>query len=93
MEGPFFAYTLLEPIGVVGAVVPFNYPLAMAAMKLAPALACGNTAVLKVCRRREGACCCVGSWGLFVVAPRGLGAVCEHGAPCDAEQTGLSMHA
>jgi (Z)-2-((N-methylformamido)methylene)-5-hydroxybutyrolactone dehydrogenase len=40
-------YTLREPIGVVGAIIPWNSPLQLAAMKLAPALACGNTVVLK----------------------------------------------
>lgn len=35
------------PVGVVGAIVPWNFPLAMAMWKLAPALACGNTVVLK----------------------------------------------
>ncbi|EEA26383.1 hypothetical protein EYB25_003623 [Talaromyces marneffei] len=42
-----FAYTLRQPIGVVGQIIPWNYPLAMAAWKLGPALACGNTIVLK----------------------------------------------
>src|SRR4051812_3216210 len=37
----------VEPMGVVGQIVPWNFPLLMAAWKLAPALACGNTAVLK----------------------------------------------
>ncbi|KAJ6050359.1 mitochondrial aldehyde dehydrogenase [Penicillium canescens] len=41
------AYTVREPVGVVGQIVPWNFPLAMAAMKLAPALACGNTIVIK----------------------------------------------
>ncbi|CAI4217870.1 unnamed protein product [Parascedosporium putredinis] len=41
------AYTVHEPIGVCGQIVPWNYPLAMAGWKLAPALACGNTTVLK----------------------------------------------
>jgi hypothetical protein len=41
------AYTVREPIGVVGAITPWNSPLLMAAMKLAPALACGCTVVLK----------------------------------------------
>jgi aldehyde dehydrogenase (NAD+) len=45
--GHFFAYTLHEPIGVVGAIIPWNFPLAMAAWKLAPLLATGNTCVLK----------------------------------------------
>ncbi|KAF2144339.1 uncharacterized protein K452DRAFT_317016 [Aplosporella prunicola CBS 121167] len=42
-----FAYTLREPIGVVGQIIPWNYPLSMAAWKLGPALACGNTVVIK----------------------------------------------
>jgi aldehyde dehydrogenase (NAD+) len=42
-----FAYTLRQPIGVVGQIIPWNFPLAMAAWKLGPALACGNAAVLK----------------------------------------------
>ncbi|KAM3421703.1 hypothetical protein BST61_g2086 [Cercospora zeina] len=41
------AYTLRQPIGVVGMVVPWNYPLATAGWKISPALACGNTIVLK----------------------------------------------
>ncbi|KIW12428.1 hypothetical protein PV08_09705 [Exophiala spinifera] len=42
-----FAYTLKQPIGVCGQIIPWNYPLAMAAWKLGPALACGNTIVMK----------------------------------------------
>jgi acyl-CoA reductase-like NAD-dependent aldehyde dehydrogenase len=40
-------YTLREPLGVVGAIVPWNFPISLAAWKVAPALACGNTVVLK----------------------------------------------
>jgi phenylacetaldehyde dehydrogenase len=43
----FLDYTLREPMGVVGQIIPWNFPLLMAAWKLAPALACGNTVVLK----------------------------------------------
>ncbi len=43
----FHAYTVHEPIGVVGQIVPWNFPLLMAAWKLAPALAAGCTSVLK----------------------------------------------
>ena len=43
----FHSYTLREPVGVVGQIIPWNFPLLMAAWKLAPALACGNTVVLK----------------------------------------------
>ncbi|KXJ85432.1 aldehyde dehydrogenase domain-containing protein [Microdochium bolleyi] len=42
-----FAYTVREPVGVCAQIIPWNYPLAMAAWKLGPALACGNTIVLK----------------------------------------------
>lgn len=41
------AYTLKQPIGVCGQIIPWNYPLSMAAWKLGPALACGNTVVIK----------------------------------------------
>jgi acyl-CoA reductase-like NAD-dependent aldehyde dehydrogenase len=40
-------YTLREPMGVVGLIIPWNFPFLMCAWKLAPALACGNTALLK----------------------------------------------
>jgi phenylacetaldehyde dehydrogenase len=43
----YFAYTLREPVGVVGQIIPWNFPLLMAAWKLAPALASGCTVVLK----------------------------------------------
>jgi len=43
----FFTYTLREPHGVCGQIIPWNFPLLMAAWKLAPALCCGNTCVLK----------------------------------------------
>jgi phenylacetaldehyde dehydrogenase len=43
----FHAYTLREPIGVVGQIIPWNFPLLMAAWKLGPALTTGNTVVLK----------------------------------------------
>jgi phenylacetaldehyde dehydrogenase len=46
-DAEFFAYTVREPIGVVGQIVPWNFPLYMAAWKLAPALAAGCTMVLK----------------------------------------------
>ncbi|HAT1595679.1 TPA: aldehyde dehydrogenase family protein [Legionella pneumophila] len=42
-----FSYVVREPIGVCGQIIPWNFPLLMAAWKLAPALAAGNTAVLK----------------------------------------------
>ncbi|MEW6776713.1 MAG: aldehyde dehydrogenase family protein [Bdellovibrionota bacterium] len=47
VDGPYLNYTLREPVGVVGAIVAWNYPLLLACWKIAPALAMGNTVVLK----------------------------------------------
>lgn len=47
VDGPYFTYTRHEPIGVVGQIIPWNFPLIMQAWKLAPALAAGNTVVFK----------------------------------------------
>jgi aldehyde dehydrogenase (NAD+) len=47
VSGSFFTYTLREPVGVVGAIVPWNFPLNLATWKVAPALAAGCTVVLK----------------------------------------------
>lgn len=47
VAGDFLNYTLREPVGVVGAIIPWNFPLLLAAWKIAPAIACGCTVVLK----------------------------------------------
>lgn len=47
VDGPFFTYTLREPVGVVAAIVPWNFPLNLASWKFAPALAVGCTVILK----------------------------------------------
>jgi aldehyde dehydrogenase (NAD+) len=47
IDGNFFCYTRHEPIGVIGQIIPWNYPMLMQAWKLAPALATGNTIVMK----------------------------------------------
>jgi betaine-aldehyde dehydrogenase len=44
---PTHSYTVREPVGVIGAIIPWNTPLMIAAWKLGPALACGNTVVAK----------------------------------------------
>jgi aldehyde dehydrogenase (NAD+) len=46
IDGDFFCYTRHEPIGVVGQIIPWNYPMLMQSWKLAPALATGNTVVM-----------------------------------------------
>jgi acyl-CoA reductase-like NAD-dependent aldehyde dehydrogenase len=47
VPGDYLNYTLREPVGVVGAITPWNFPLLLVSWKLALALACGNTVVLK----------------------------------------------
>ncbi len=47
VKGAYLTYTLREPVGVVAAIVPWNFPLLLAVWKVAPALACGNTVILK----------------------------------------------
>ena len=42
VKGPNFNYTVREPVGVVGQIIPWNFPLMMAAWKLGPALAAGE---------------------------------------------------
>ncbi|KAF5443168.1 hypothetical protein F2P56_035750 [Juglans regia] len=46
-DGPYHVQTLHEPIGVVGQIIPWNFPLLMYGWKVGPALACGNTIILK----------------------------------------------
>jgi aldehyde dehydrogenase (NAD+) len=46
-DGPYAVQTLHEPIGVAGQIIPWNFPLVMFAWKVGPALATGNTIVLK----------------------------------------------
>ena len=47
VRGSFLCYTLRQPVGVVGQIIPWNFPLLMLAWKWGPALACGNTIVMK----------------------------------------------
>ncbi|CAH1780584.1 unnamed protein product [Owenia fusiformis] len=47
VDGDFFTYTKHEPVGVCGQIIPWNYPVMMVAWKWGPALACGNTVVMK----------------------------------------------
>jgi len=47
IDGDYFCYTRHEPVGVVGQIIPWNFPMLMLAWKLAPALATGNTVIMK----------------------------------------------
>src|SRR5262245_58294181 len=47
IDGDYFCYTRHEPVGVVGQIIPWNFPMLMQAWKWGPALACGFTVVIK----------------------------------------------
>jgi acyl-CoA reductase-like NAD-dependent aldehyde dehydrogenase len=47
VKGNFLTYTLREPVGVIAAIVPWNFPLLLTSWKVGPALACGNTVIIK----------------------------------------------
>lgn len=67
-----WAYVLREPLGVVGAIVPWNYPLPLATLKVAPALAMGNAVVLKPPEDAPLTCLCLGQLALEAGVPDGL---------------------
>ncbi|KAM6981237.1 retinal dehydrogenase 2 [Aplochiton taeniatus] len=61
MDGEYLTFTRYEPIGVCGQIIPWNFPLMMTAWKLGPALACGNTVVLKPAEQTPLTCLYMGS--------------------------------
>ncbi len=65
-------YVLREPIGVVGAISPWNYPLLMAVWKIAPALAAGNTVVLKPAEQAPLSCLKLGELFIEAGGPAGV---------------------
>lgn len=66
------AYVLREPVGVVGAIVPWNYPLPLATLKVAPALAMGNAVILKPAEEAPLTCLYLGQLALEAGVPAGL---------------------
>jgi acyl-CoA reductase-like NAD-dependent aldehyde dehydrogenase len=68
----FFNYTTREPLGVCGQIIPWNAPLLMAGWKLAPALACGNTVVLKPAEQTSLSVLRLGELMLEVGLPDGV---------------------
>lgn len=71
-DGNYFAYTLHEPKGVVGQIVPWNFPALMMAWKIAPALACGNTIVLKPAEQTPLTALILGQLALEAGIPAGV---------------------
>ena len=72
IAGDYFCYTRHEAVGVVGQIIPWNFPLLMQAWKLAPALACGNTVVLKVAEQTPLSALRVGELILEAGFPEGV---------------------
>jgi acyl-CoA reductase-like NAD-dependent aldehyde dehydrogenase len=72
VKGNYLAYTLREPVGVVAAIVPWNFPLLLTAWKVAPALACGNTVVLKPASQTPLTALALGDLALEAGVPPGV---------------------
>lgn len=68
----FFTYTLREPIGVVGQIIPWNFPMLMMAWKWGPALACGNSVVLKPAEQTPLTALRIGELALEAGFPEGV---------------------
>jgi acyl-CoA reductase-like NAD-dependent aldehyde dehydrogenase len=72
VKGNFLTYTLREPVGVVCAIVPWNFPLLLTAWKVAPALACGNTVIVKPASQTPLTALALGELALEVGFPPGV---------------------
>ena len=68
----FFTYTLREPIGVVGQIIPWNFPMMMLAWKWGPALACGNSVVLKPAEQTPLSALRIGELAMEAGIPEGV---------------------
>jgi aldehyde dehydrogenase (NAD+) len=72
INGPYFTYTMHEPVGVCGQIIPWNFPLLMQAWKWAPALASGCTSVLKPAEQTPLSALRVGELALEAGFPPGV---------------------
>jgi acyl-CoA reductase-like NAD-dependent aldehyde dehydrogenase len=72
VKGNYLAYTLREPLGVVAAIVPWNFPLLLAAWKVAPALATGNVVILKPASQTPLTALALGEIAIEVGLPPGV---------------------
>ncbi len=85
VNGPYFNYTLREPLGVVGLIVPWNFPLLLASRKVAAALAAGNTLILKPAAQTPLTALVLAEIGMEAGLPPGvLNVVPGHGATAGA---------
>jgi aminomuconate-semialdehyde/2-hydroxymuconate-6-semialdehyde dehydrogenase len=69
---PHHVYTRYEPVGVAAAISPWNFPLMLATWKIAPALAFGNTVVLKPAEQTPGTCTRIGELAIEAGLPPGV---------------------
>lgn len=84
-EGDYSAWTRREPVGVVGAIVPWNFPILMALWKIGPALAAGCTVVLKPAEDTSLTALALGQLALDAGLPPGvLNVITGHGAEAGA---------
>ncbi|MFN3466419.1 MAG: aldehyde dehydrogenase family protein, partial [Candidatus Brocadiales bacterium] len=90
VRGNYFNYTLREPVGVVGQIIPWNFPLLMAAWKLGPALACGNTVVLKPSKFTTLTCLRLGELVMEAGLPEGVLNIVT--GPGETVGTALAQH-
>ncbi len=72
VRGSFLCYTLRQPVGVVGQIIPWNFPLLMLAWKWGPALACGNAVVLKPAEQTPLTALRLGELALEAGFPKGV---------------------
>jgi aldehyde dehydrogenase (NAD+) len=72
VRGSFLSYTLRQPVGVVGQIIPWNFPLLMLAWKWGPALACGNTVIMKAAEQTPLSAIRVGELAIEVGFPPGV---------------------
>jgi acyl-CoA reductase-like NAD-dependent aldehyde dehydrogenase len=72
VKGNYLNYTLREPLGVCAAIVPWNFPLLIAVWKVAPALACGNTMILKPASQTPLTALALGEIAIEVGLPPGV---------------------
>jgi aldehyde dehydrogenase (NAD+) len=72
VQKDFLSYTLRQPVGVVGQIIPWNFPLLMLAWKWGPALACGNTIVLKPAEQTPLTALRLGELAMEVGFPSGV---------------------
>ncbi|HJZ92380.1 MAG TPA: aldehyde dehydrogenase family protein [Gemmataceae bacterium] len=87
VRGNFLSYTLRQPVGVVGQIIPWNFPLLMLAWKWGPALACGNAIVMKTAEQTPLSAMRVAELAVEVGFPPGvINLLAGHG-----ETTGQAM--